>query len=101
MALAMPTGMANTAVTSITSSEPTQAERMPAWPARREGKLVKNSAVSRGKPSMLISTNSATSVRIPTAMAARPTRPKITSQRLCDRMMARSLAVFWAGDKEA
>ena len=34
-------------------------------------------------------------------MAARPTTPKITSQRLCERMMARSLADFSAGLKEA
>src|SRR5688572_4253844 len=87
---AMPSGTATSAVTSITSTDPTQADRMPAWPARRDGNDVKNSAVRRGTPETAMSTKSATSVRMPTARAISPSRPKIMSQRLWRRMMPRS-----------
>jgi hypothetical protein len=37
MPVATPKGTAKNAVVSITSVEPTQADRIPAWPGRRDG----------------------------------------------------------------
>ena len=81
-----PAGRRTSAVTSITSSEPTQAERMPACPARRDGKLVKNSGVRRGKPSIgHVDEQRDQREDADAPWRARPTTPKITSQRFATR----------------
>jgi hypothetical protein len=85
----MPIGMATHAVTSMTRIEPTQADRIPALAARRDGKLVKNSVLKRGRPSIAMSTIKASSVATPTIREVMPTMMKMTSHRLCLWMTAR------------
>ena len=61
MAAITPTGTAVKAVTSITREDPTQAARMPACAARRDGKEVRKSTVNRSAPSITRRANSTTS----------------------------------------
>src|SRR3954464_1804595 len=75
--------MAVTAVTSMTSVLPTQADRIPACSARREGKLAKKSHDRRCAPSRTIPAKSVTNVSTPTIRAKIPTIPNIRSHRLC------------------
>src|SRR3954471_19714185 len=75
--------MAVSAVTSMTSVLPTQADKMPACSARREGKLAKKSHESRCAPSKTIPAKRATNVSTPTIKATIPTIANTKSQRLC------------------
>jgi hypothetical protein len=84
--------MAVAAVTSITRVLPTQADRMPAFSARREGKLEKKSHDRRCAPSIAMPANRVTNVSTPTINASTPTVANIKSQRLCLVMSARICA---------
>src|SRR3982751_3605192 len=72
MPAAIPSGTAKNAVTIITSVEPTQAERMPACPGRRDAKCVKKSQSRRPAPFHAMSANSAAKVSTPIISAMRP-----------------------------
>src|SRR4026207_1489475 len=91
---ATPSGTANAAVVSITRVEPTQAERIPACPGRRDGKLVKKSHDRRPMPSSAMSTNSAAKVSTPIISAAMPTSMNTVSQRLRRRISSLSSVTF-------
>ena len=67
---------------------------MPAWPARREGKLVKKSHSSRGTPLIAMSANSAAKVSTPIISASTPTQANTRSQRLWLAMSARISSRF-------
>src|SRR3954468_21867135 len=75
--------MAVPAVTSTTSLLPTQADKIPACSARREGKVAKKSHERRCAPSRTMPAKSATNVSTPTIKANTPTVANIRSQRLC------------------
>ena len=79
MPAATPSGTAKNAVANITSVEPTQAERIPAWLARRDGKFVKKSQSRRPMPFHAMSVKSATNVNTPIMSAIRPSTPKSAS----------------------
>src|SRR6185369_2062479 len=81
--------MAATAVTSMTRVVPTQAERMPAEVARRDGKFMKKSVSRRPTPDAAMSRNRVARVNTPIINASRPTTPKNASQRLARAMMTR------------
>src|SRR5262245_61408848 len=61
MAAATPTGIATAAVVSMISDVPTQAERMPARSALRDGNSLRKSRLRRGAPSCTRARNSTTS----------------------------------------
>src|SRR5688500_6097972 len=82
MPAATPSGTAKNAVVSITSVEPTQAERMPACPGRRDGNSVKNCQERRPKPSTAMSTKSAAKVSTPIISASMPMTMNTVSHRL-------------------
>src|SRR3954454_7920034 len=86
MPAATPSGTAKNAVTSITSVEPTQAERMPAWLARREGKWVKKSTSRRPRPFQAMSANSVANVSMPIISATNPSAANSASRRLAAAM---------------
>src|SRR3981081_2973521 len=94
MPVATPSGTAKNAVVSMTRVEPTRADKMPACPGRRDGKLVKNSQVSRGAPSIAMSTNSVTKVSTPIMSAITPQTMKMVSQRLRRRMSTLNSVTF-------
>jgi len=83
-------------VVSITSVEPTHADRIPACPARRDGKLVKKSHSRRGTPLIAMSANSATKVSTPIIRATTPMQAKNRSQRLWLAMSFRISSRFFA-----
>src|SRR4051812_17968519 len=91
---ATPSGTAKKAVVSMTSVEPTHAERIPACPGRREGNWVKKSSESRGNPSIAMFTKSAAKVSTPIIMASTPQAMKTVSQRLRLRISVRSSVAF-------
>src|SRR5688572_27195041 len=78
----------------MTSVDPTIADRMPAFCARRDGKLEKKSAFRRGTPSIAMSTKSATSVSTPTMRHATPMHANTRSQRFWRAMRRRSPRSF-------
>src|SRR5262245_65179919 len=101
MAAATPTGIATAAVGSMISEVPTQAERMPARSALRDGNWLRKSQLRRGAPSCTRSRNSTTSTSRAENMMSRPTMTnswskslrRLTSARIC-RSAASATAAF-------
>src|SRR5688572_19126138 len=86
MPAATPSGSDVSIVTIMISVVPTQAERMPACAARREGNDVKNCQDNCGRPSRSRSQISAPSVISPIAIEMNPSTPKSMSVILRRRM---------------
>src|SRR3972149_3444140 len=86
---ATPSGTATAAVTTITSVDPTHADRIPACSGRRDGNEVKKSRSSRGTPLIAMSAKSAVKVSTPMSRHTSPSTPNRKSRRLCFAMSSR------------
>src|SRR5574343_1089147 len=90
---ATPSGTAAKAVTVMTSSEPTQADRMPACEARREAKFMKKSRFRRSEPRMIMSETSRKITTRPMARKMMPSAWKSVSLSLPLAISARTCSV--------